>query len=166
MPSKFDGLRGVVPILPEEFRKDSNFNRQMKVDAEKAEIKDRSVTGLIRAYAKVRAEFDVVEAEYKRVGVKREAFEQLIINHYEAEKIDSMGVALVGTVRRDYKPYAKVVDKPDYQKWSFENKKDQLSLPWPTLNSIVSEMLLDAQEPPPGIEAYLKPTPVFVKFKG
>lgn len=165
---KFDQVVAGLPRITPEVRYsgDGGANYQFKLDEAKEAYQDRKPSVLLTQYARMRARVDRIESLLKKRKVQVEALSQLIVEAYEGHGITSMKVDKVGTLRTDYVPYSHVVDKSAYYTWCMENGfGPQMMLPWQTTNSVTKERLLSGEDAPPGIEVYVKPTPVFTREK-
>jgi hypothetical protein len=162
---KYDAVIANLPRLPTALKEGGN-NRQFEVDQKKAEFPDRAPSALLTAYAALRAEADTMDEKRKELGLRIEAVADLIIEIYEGEGITSLRVAGIGTVRTQFDPYARVSDPSTFRQWCLDNGfGDQMQLPWMTMNSVAKERLLANEEPPPGVEVYVKPKPVLTREK-
>ena len=165
---KYDSVVQDLNKLPPEIRYSDagGANYQYAVEQEKLNWQDHTPSVLISQYAEQRALAEEKEEEAKALRLKVEAISQLLMEVYEAEGITSLKVKGVGTMRTDYPPYSKVVDREAFHQWCLDNGfGPQMNLPWQTTNSVVKERLLTGMDVPPGVDVYVKPTPVFSREK-
>jgi hypothetical protein len=85
---------------------------------------------------------DELEKKLDAAKVDVRAFEEILQETYEMEG----------------EPYASVKNPVAFRKWVREQPglEQRMTLPWTTTNSITKEMLLDGDEPPPGVEVFVK----------
>jgi hypothetical protein len=161
----YDAVAKNLPRLPVELT-EGGAAYQAKVDEAKKQYEDRDPDTLFTLYALLRAEEDVAEAKRKAVTLRLNAVTQLMVDAFEKRKMTHLTLDKVGAVRTDVVPHAIVKDKEAYRKWCLRHKYGpEMGLLWQKTNQITKELLLDAQEPPKGVDAYLKITPVFTKAK-
>lgn len=145
---------------------EENSNRQYEVEQAKKLVLERTPASLVTQYAAIRRECDDMDEKARDLGIRREAVEQLLVEVYEGEGITNLNVKGVGALRTQYAPYTRVVDKAMLHAWCLSKGfGPQMSLPWMTLNSTVSEILLSGEEPPPGVDVYIKPKLVLTREK-
>jgi hypothetical protein len=126
----------------------------------------RTANRLASLYADVRKMKDSFDKQEKTTNVIVDAYEQLLVEQYEAETTRSLELDGVGVVRVQYEPAAKIVDKAANRKWAVDNGMEQdLSLPWPTVNALTKALLLQGEDAPGGVEAVSRPKVVFTKEK-
>jgi hypothetical protein len=163
---KYDALTGRLPRLPAELVEGNDKNRQYEVEQAKKLIVERTPASLVTQYADIRRECDEMDDKARELGLRREAMEQLLIEVYEGEGITNLNVKGVGALRTQYAPYTRVVDKELLREWCVEKGfAAQMTLPWMTLNSTVSEILLSGEDCPPGVDVYIKPKLVLTREK-
>ena len=165
---KFDEIVGGLARIPPEIRYSGSggLNYQYKIDQAKEKFTDRTPSVLITMYADLRAIADAKEDEAKELRVQVEAAAQLLMEVYEGEGITSLKIKDVGTFRTDFVPYSHVANKEEYHAWCLESGfGPQMTLPWQTTNSVTKERILSGQDAPPGVDVYVKPTPVFTREK-
>lgn len=163
---KYDALVGRLPKLPVELAPDTDQNRQYEVEQAKKLFVERSPAALVTQYAGIRKECDEMDERARELGIRREAIEQLLVEVYEGEGITNLNVKGVGALRTQYAPYTRVVDKEQLHAWCLEQGfGPQMALPWMTLNSTVSEILLSGEDAPPGVDVYIKPKLVLTREK-
>lgn len=165
---KYDAVVKTLPKLPPEVRysEQGGLSYQEKINKAKEKIDAREPDQLLLLYASARAEAERLEEELSTASLIVEATGQMLMDACEAKGIDSIKVKGAGTLRPDYKPHVKIVDKAAFHEWCLQNGFEaQMDLQWNTTNSIMKERLLANEELPPGIQMYNKPTPVFTKEK-
>lgn len=157
---KFDAFSN-LPRIPHDLR-EGGTNYQFLVEKIKDTFQDRRPSFLITAYSETRAVVEELEEKLSEAKLRVEAAAQLLVEAYEGEGITSLKVAGVGTVRIQLTPYSHVKDRETYQQWCLENNfLPQMQIPWSTTNSTVKERLLAGEEPPPGVDVFIK-TQVFL----
>ena len=138
---------------------------QEKVNKEKDRIREMLTAGgatlsasrLARLVSKQRLKISGIEAVLYDANLSLEAAQQMLVEQFDVDDVISLRLDNGGSVRVQPEPYAKVEDKAALRKWCDENGlSDQLALPWPSLNSIVKERLLDGQPEPTGTSVWIR----------
>jgi len=125
---------------------------------------DRYATKLAAAYADVRKVKNALETQEKKTNLILAAYEQLVVDQFEAEGTSTIKFDSGGNVRVDTAPHAVVKDKEANRKWAMSNGlENSLSLPWQTVNALTKEALLRGEVLPDGVEAEARPKVVFTK---
>ena len=154
---KWDGLRGVLPPLqsPNEAAGSEWWG---KVRAGADELKQNLTKEQIaRNLAATRDELDALEDQVSDLQRQRAQYELAL-----AEVMEDGGEAMFkldsgASFSVQVEPYAKVADRDVLRDWLISNGfLEQLALPWQTLNSVAKQRLEDGEEPPPGVELFLK----------
>lgn len=165
MAGMYDFLLGKLPILPVELT-EAGPVYQAKIDEAKKEYTQRDPHDLFTLYALLRAEEEAAEEARKKVSLKLHAVTQLMVESFEKRKMTNLALDRVGSVSTMIVPHAHVRDKEVYRKWCIKKKYGpEMHLLWNKTNQISKELLLEGQEPPPGVDVYLKITPKFTKAK-
>lgn len=164
---KYDSVIAKLERLPAEYREGgAAYQERINQAKTQEEFPDRSASGLMIKYADCRRVIDDLEEKLSEAKVLVEAASQLLVEVYEGEGLQSQRIGGVGTVRVEYKPHASVVNKEEFHEWCLANGfGPQMHLMWQTTNSIAKEKILNAEEPPPGVKVFNKPTPVLTREK-
>jgi len=110
---------------------------------------------LARYYAETREVLDAIDAQESNLNVTLEAFEQMIVEQYEAEGTTSIRLTEGGTVRVQTEPKAVVEDRDAFRDWCIRNGLERsLQLAWQTTNALTKERLLKGEPEPTGVKAY------------
>lgn len=136
-------------------------SRQVYIDQFKDQIKSefKSTVDLARYYRDLRQDIEDLEEAVKELNVELEATQQLVHERYEAEELTSLKLSDGGSVSVQEEPYAQVVDPALFRTYCLTDPdlRQQVSLPWQTTNAMVKQSLLEGQDYPPGVKAYIKP---------
>ena len=126
----------------------------MSVNHKLSLIKALSPSTAAAVWAELRGVEETIEESASETRLNLEALKQILIDAYEREDVSSLKLVTGDTVRTQYEPYAKVIDKDLHRQWAMDNGlKRSLSLPWQTTNALTKELLLKAQPAPAGVEA-------------
>lgn len=110
-----------------------------------------------RVYAELRMIRDRIGSWDSSVGLLIEAYQELMTEQLEVEGTTSLTLASGQTVSTFLEPYSQVFDKEVYRLWCIEEGLDrQMSLPWPTTNSLTKARLLAGEPEPPGVKLFVK----------
>jgi hypothetical protein len=124
----------------------------------------RTAARMAELYKGVRIVKNAYDRQEKILNKIKEAYHQLLTDQYEVEGIRSLGLEDGGSVRVQYEPHAKVVDKRANRLWAIENNlENSLTLPWQTVNALTKDALVKGEEPPDGVEAESRPKVVYTK---
>lgn len=121
---------------------------------------------LARVYRDLRGVKDMLEGHVSNVNLLIEAHAQMMAEQFEVEGTKSLTLddMLGGTVRVQYEPQAKVVDRDAFREWCIaEGLERQLMLPWQTTNMLTKQRLLDGEAEPPGVTAEARAKFVYAK---
>lgn len=135
---------------------------QAKVNAVKAAIVAEEeykphASHLAQRYADKRIEKEAIEEVLSQCQLELTAIEQLMIDQYEVEGTSSLRLEDGPSIGVQPEPYAQVADRERYYKWCIdEGLGPQMQLPWQTTNSLTKERLLNGEEPPPGVTAFVR----------
>jgi len=122
-------------------------------------VTDRTPAGLTALYWKARRADEAAAEVKSETGKALEAVEQLLWNSFEDAHLRECKLDDGDGVRLQQKPYAVVRDHGALREWAMANGfENKLALPWGTINSEVSERLLNGLELPAGVEVYVKTT--------
>ena len=184
---KYDKL--TLPPLPAD-HKEGGSEYQARVDLKKLDFANLTATQLAMKYEENRfgerrqfedypkelqAYLDAIGKEELEVLLKRKnlaiiALEQLLVDAYQAENLQSLKLDDGDSVSTQVEPYVVVVDKVALREWLKVNGHAELLetlVPaWQTINSMLKDRLLEGMEPPPGTEAYLRNKIVFRNGRG
>lgn len=160
----YDAVIGQLKPLPVQ-----DEGKQQKVDAQKAEIRGAyalltpSDLGLL--YIEARKAKQTIATQLSTADTRVAAIEQLLADSLRnGETGWGTHGASPTTVRLESgdsisiqrEPSAKVEDKEAFRKWCIANGYEgQLTLPSPTVSSIVKERLLSGEAEPDGVSAYV-----------
>lgn len=124
----------------------------------------RNAPNIARLYTDVRKLKNAFSSQEKTTNVLVEAYEQLLVEQYEVEGLSSLKLEDGASVRVQYEPHGKVIDKEANRKWAQENGLENLlCLPWQTVNALTKEALLAGEKEPAGVEATSRPKAVYTK---
>jgi hypothetical protein len=121
---------------------------------------------LARVYRDLRAVKDMLEGHVSNVNLLIESHAQMMAEQFEVEGTKSLTLddAKGGTVRVQWEPQAKVVDRDAFRQWCLdEGLERQLMLPWQTTNMLTKQRLLDGEAEPPGVTAEARAKFVYTK---
>jgi hypothetical protein len=121
---------------------------------------------LARVYRDLRGIKDMLEGHVSNINLLIEAHAQMLSEQYEVEGIKSLALndGIGGTVRVQYEPMAKVVDRDAFREWCIkEGLERQLMLPWQTTNKLTKEALLNGEAEPDGVTAESRPKFVYTR---
>jgi hypothetical protein len=121
---------------------------------------------LARVYRDLRSVKDMLEGHVSNINLLIEAHAQMMAEQFEVEGTKSLSLSdeVGGTVRVQYEPQAKVVDRDAFREWCIkEGFERQLMLPWQTTNKLTKEALLNGEPEPDGVTAESRAKFVFTK---
>lgn len=150
----------IIPSLPKW--ENDDLDHVSKVKLKKREILDedpanRRASTIAQLYADVRLEKEAHEALLKEVNLRYEAVCQLLEEAFEVEGTTSMGLVDGPTIRVQYEPHAKVVDRDANRLWAIKSGYERsLMLPWQSLNKLTKDQLILGNEEPDGVVAFAK----------
>jgi hypothetical protein len=129
-----------------------------KIAAKRAELGVLTAVQAATGYRAARDVKDELAAKLEDAQVIVKAYEEILQETYEMEGVTSLKLADGSTVSTFVEPYASVKNPLAFRKWVQEQPglEQRMTLPWTTTNSITKEMLLDGDEPPPGVEVFVK----------
>jgi len=113
--------------------------------------------GFASSYADVRVLLDKIGDWKSSTQLLVDAYEELMLDAYEAEGVASMRLENGASVSTSQEPYGKVVDKEAFRLWCIANGYGgQLQL-WPSsMNALAKERTLAGEAPPTGVEVFAK----------
>jgi len=121
----------------------------------RASANKHTTTGYASAYVEMRDIADIVNAWQKSLGVLLEAYETLLLGKLEDENVESIRVN-GRSISTSPRPYSQIKDAEAYRQWCIEQGLERkMQLPWATTNALVSQMLLQGEDTPPGIEVFI-----------
>lgn len=131
---------------------------------------DFNTSELVRLYFKLRREKEEVEEKVSQLNLRIETVTTLVIDGFERDGVSSIKLEDGSSLSNNPEPQAKVADEEKFWKWCHDDAdlRRLMKLPWNTTNAMVKDLLLQAKELPPGVEAYFrdKLTPRFGKSGG
>ena len=136
---------------------DDDLGHQARVEEVKRTIDDRASGSLARAWKELRGKKSALEEKLSGVELALTAYGQLIENAYEEDGITSLKFKEGGSVALEFVPHATVLDREEFRRWCIEEDlTNSLVLPFQTLNALTKERLLDGQNEPPGVKAFVR----------
>jgi hypothetical protein len=151
---KYSGLKGSLEAPPQ----DPSYQDQINV--EKTKIQDEIGTGigaLGENYNKHRAEKDRLNDLLGKENLRLEALTQLILKKMEDDGVTMVRLADGSSLSMKDEPYSQVSDRTAFLTWVKENGlEDLLTVHFQTMNALVKERLLNGEELPVGVKAFLK----------
>lgn len=146
---KWSHLVGTLKDLPTDPTREDALNARLD------ELKDLPIAQLAELYNIADDEKESISKREKEINFKLEALTRAITARLEADETESVVTnGYRWTPKPD--PYAQVVDKPTFLNWALKEMRDNMQLPWQTLNAIVKERLETGAELPPGTDVFLK----------
>lgn len=140
---------------------------QERVDFAKTQIKASDQVDLANQLLAVRAEKDDAKEKLSEINVRLIAIEQYLIDAFEQVGVSGIKLDTGESISTQVKPWTRVEDKRAFRAWCVENGyEDSLALPWQTMNSLVSDRLIDGLPEPDGITTFKQTTVVVRKGKG
>lgn len=146
--TKADGTP-VYPALP------GDPTRQDALNAALDALKSKSVAELSELYNAADDRKKQIEKDEKTVNFDLEVLTRALNDKLKEDDIESV-------VTNGYRytpkpePYAQVTDKATFLEWAHAEMRDNLNLPWQTLNAVVKAALESGAELPPGVDVYIK----------
>jgi hypothetical protein len=112
----------------------------------------------------VAARVGVITAD---IAMILEAYSRLAYDSMEGEQLANCRLADGRGVTTTLEPYTQIIDKQEFRNWVEERDEngnyvrqwlvDSLQVPWPRVNSLAKEMLMEGEDPPPGTKLWSKP---------
>lgn len=122
---------------------------------------------LADVYAQKRRVVDALKHQLSQEQLELEAITQLMTTQFEEEGMTRVVLHDGASVGVREEPHATVVDKIALRKWAIKHKlENELTLPWPTVNSLSKELLLAGQPEPDGVKLYPRTVVELRKPKG
>lgn len=119
---------------------------------------EAAVSDSAQAYVRLRAHKDRLEEALSKTSFLLDAIGRMVETGYEAQGITSVKLESGRSVSSQPEPVGVIENPIMFRDWCVKNGyKDQLTLPWSTMNAIVKERLEEGQEEPPGVKAYFRP---------
>lgn len=141
-------------------------NHRLRVNEAKDKIHNRKSTELSRRYTGIRIEKKRAQDILSCVQVQLDACSELLVDQFEADGITSLKLEDGSSVRVDVKPYPVTKDREVFRQWCIDDGlQKEMHLAWPTMSSLMCNMLLAGEDIPPGLEAFMKDKIVFTKAK-
>lgn len=155
---------GVVEGLPKQ--QPEQTERRIAVESVKTELASAALVEVLEVYETLRKQKDELKDDLSALEVRIDAHEEVIIDLYEAEGLQS--VTLEGGAKVDCRtePGAQVEDPELFRQWCVENGLERsLRLPPASANSLVKERLLHGETLPDGVQAFARTTVFFTRAK-
>jgi hypothetical protein len=134
---------------PQEWQEQINEVKQEMVGLETAEV--------ARTFAMWRKEKKELEEKIKEINTEMEACSQLLVEHLQGQDVQKITLSTGETVYLQSDPYPSVQDKEQLRMWVVQTGMEEiLSVHYQTLVGLVKERLNNGEEPPPGVEVFLK----------
>jgi hypothetical protein len=156
---KYDEVIRTLDRLPVEY-KEGGQKHQDRIDEEKIRFSNRATPSALTAeYASLRADRAALEESLSKTNLSIAACEQLMEKAFEDEGISSMKTSL-GSIQARTEPYPIVEDREGFRDWCAADPdiRQLMVLNPMTAKSLVKERLLQGQDTPPGVRAFLKTT--------
>lgn len=117
----------------------------------------RQASSIAEKYIEMRFEEDAYDEIMKEFDLRKQAISQLLEAAYEVEGTTSVGLLSGFSVRVQYEPHAKVINKIENRLWAIKSGlENDLVIPWQTLNKLTKDELLLGNPEPDGIVAHAK----------
>lgn len=130
---------------------------QGKVDATKPEYQELNVGQLGEKYNEFRIAKERLQEELGEVNTHLEALSQLVIDELERLGLSSVKLADGSSINMKDEPYSRVKDQHVFLSWIREQGLDSLlTVNYQTMNAMVKDRLITGDEPPPGIDVFIK----------
>jgi hypothetical protein len=138
---------------------------QEKVNAVRKQVGKLSETDIARKLIQARKTKEDIKEQLKAANVRVVAFEQMLMDSDAfSEGVTTLGLDTGETLSTQVKPWARVHDHAAFRAWCIDNGlAEALTLPWQSMNALVSERLVEGLPEPPGIDTYFQTTVVLRK---
>ncbi len=91
------------------------------------------------------------------INLLTEAYLWLMVEQLEVEGMTSVELVDGRKTSTHLEPYAQIVDPEAFRLWCLERGHERaMVLPWGTVNSMVKDMLIAGEEPPPSLKVWAK----------
>jgi hypothetical protein len=131
---------------------------QQKIDKQKQELQELSLKQLCEHMVATRAQKDQLNSALEDLNTELEALNQLMLEELETEGLTSIKTEQ-GTFYIQDEPYASVQSKTELIAWVKETGQEELlSLNYMTLSSLTKGRLEAGENPPRGVNVFLKST--------
>jgi hypothetical protein len=163
---KYDEVIRTLDRLPVEY-KEGGQKYQDRIDEEKIRFSNHATPSALTAeYASLRADRAAIEESLSKTNLSIAACEQLMEKAFEDEGISSMKTSL-GSIRSQSEPYPVISNREEFRDWcnSDPDLRQQMTLNHMTAKALVKERLLQGQDTPPGVSAFVKTTFVWTPVK-
>jgi hypothetical protein len=148
---KYTHLRGELDPAPQD------QTWQQRINVKKSKFNGVGLGALGEAYNKKREQKERLEEDLGDVNTELEALSQLMLSKMEDDGLQNVRLADGSTIYINDRPYCQVQSQEDFLRWIRETQREELlSVHYQKMNSLVSELLIEGQPPPPGIKAFLK----------
>jgi hypothetical protein len=130
---------------------------QAKIDLYKEAMTDLETPELARRFSIARARKRQLEEEVSLCSTEMEAMSQLLVQNLQNSETQSVHLNTGETVFVQIEVYPANVDKDQLRAWVMvEGMLELLTVNYQTLAGLTKERLINGQEPPPGVEVFLK----------
>jgi hypothetical protein len=148
---KYSHLRGELEPVPQ----DPSY--QSQVDKAKHQYNGLSVGKLGEAYGKHYLANKQLEAEIHQENLELEALRQMLVDAMTADGLDMVRLGDGSSLSMKDEPYSSVENRAAFHQWIKESGREHLlTVNYQSMNSLVKDLLLDGQPPPPGLKAFIK----------
>lgn len=151
MPGKFTPQRGKLrQYVPE----DASYNERLEV--KKAEVAPLGKPGLAKLIKRMNERKKKLAEIEKKIHLNLDAAGRLLVEMLFAAEEEKFSIADGGSFFLNDKIRVRCVDPRAQYEWALENGYiNDLVIHPKKLESIVGDMLLEGQDPPPWIEVYI-----------
>jgi hypothetical protein len=137
------------------FKEESSWQEQ--INEVKQTMVGFNTSEVAREFALTRRDKKKLEEQIKDLNTQLEACSQLLVEQLQGQDIQKITLSTGETVYLQSDPYPSVKDKDQLRLWVMqEGMEEVLSVHYQTLVGLVKGRLNDGQEPPPGVEVFLK----------
>ena len=137
---------------------------QDRVDEAKAGVRAVSHSDLAHQIVSIREEKERIKNNLNEVNIRMVAYEQLLVDAFESAGVSGVKLDSGDSISTQIRPYARVDDRRAFRDWCIEHGlAESLTLPWQTLNSLVSDRLVEGLPEPDGISSFKQTTVVVRK---
>ena len=156
---KYSHLKTKIPALtPEDQFKSSAEKINIRV-LELLELHQGEITPATMAslYISLKEEKAELEREVSRLEIELEAHKRVVIDAFESEGIEAVRLTIGKNVFYNAEPHSIIRSQEKLRAWAKEHDMERLLvLPWQTVNAMTKDYLLKGENPPDGVEAYMK----------
>lgn len=139
---------------------------ELQIEELKREVNCDDPAEVARKYAELRREEEQIDGQHKAINLKVEAAERVVARLFPEKEISSIDLDGIGKVSHSQEPVGNVDDRIKFRLWCEDNgHRDELTLHWQTMNSIVKTMMEGGQPLPDGVTVYVRDKVSFSKAK-